>query len=71
MNCRAGARRSQGFGVPDFSFETTSLCGEGGIDSLCEEAVSKVKIRPPFSFAGSAELQLGIFKDLKSILHFG
>jgi hypothetical protein len=24
MNCRAGARRSQGFGVPDFSFETTS-----------------------------------------------
>jgi hypothetical protein len=35
------------------------------------EAVSKVKIRPPFSFAGSAELQLGIFKDLKSILHFG
>ena len=25
MNCRAGARHSQGFGVPDFSFETASL----------------------------------------------
>jgi hypothetical protein len=25
MNCRAGARRSQGFGVPDFSFETASF----------------------------------------------
>jgi hypothetical protein len=26
MNCRAGARRSQGFGVPDFTFETVSFC---------------------------------------------
>jgi hypothetical protein len=34
-------------------------------------AVSKVKIRTPFSFAGSAELELGIFKDLKRVLHFG
>jgi hypothetical protein len=25
MNCRAGARRFQGFGVPDFSFETASF----------------------------------------------
>jgi hypothetical protein len=36
-----------------------------------DEAASKVKMRPPFSFAGSAEIQLGIFKDLNSVLHFG
>jgi hypothetical protein len=36
-----------------------------------DEAVSKVKMRPPFSFAGSAVLQLGIFKYLKRVLHFG
>jgi hypothetical protein len=28
-------------------------------------------MRQPFSFAGSAELQLGIFKDLKRALHSG
>jgi hypothetical protein len=36
-----------------------------------KEAASKVKIRPPFSFAGSVEPQLGIFKDLKRVLPLG
>ena len=36
-----------------------------------KEAVSYIRMRQPFSIAGSAELHLGIFKDLKRTLHSG
>jgi hypothetical protein len=41
------------------------------VSEFVMEAVSSVKTRQPPSYAGSAELQLGIFMDVKRAMHSG